>query len=1030
MSGKPHPLRIGWLLPLCTAAIAVVVAAARPDLVGLADESSMDSSRNPIQISADWCQEWHEGEATIALFRGSCRIVQGEQVYSANNMVVWVRGTQSGNVAGDESRQRLTVYMEDSVEVQDASGSRTEQSLWVDLESDAGLTLSVRGRVAERPGTDDPLFRRALRRQNGSERGSLQQTQLTVPVPSGDPSKQIVSVQQPGSLTQPGGLRRVRISPRSFAMPFNVQSFKSENTVPPEQVTILSGGVNVLIDGLIVGGDEGFGAIDLSADRVVVWTEATERGFEPEMLQRPDASFQLYLEGNIVIRQQSRFAQLGGREVSNVVKASRAYYDGRDNRALILDAELQTYVPELDAGVRVRAERLRQNSLQSYHAQNAWFTTSQYGKPGYRIQASDIFVENRPEGWRPSEVDPQTGQPIARDHYWVTTLNPQFFVGDVPLLTLPNSSAPIEESGIPITGVSFGQNRIFGTQLRTRWNALQLLGLQRPSDVDANWELLLDYLSARGPAVGTEGRYGGVDASGNRYQGGGLGYYIHDSGNDNLGLDRRKLVPDDSNRGIIQGQHRHVFSEYGMTLDAELGYASDRNFREQYRENEFDTGKDLETLAYLRQQPTENSMWSLLVRPTVNPFENNTAWLPRGDLYFLGEPLAGGLFNWSSHTSAAYASVNQGDAPANPLDIYSPLPYYTDANGLVAMTRHEVEMPFNLGPLKVAPYALGEAAFWSDSFTSQSIDRLYGKGGVRASLQFGRVFPQVQSELFNLDGLAHKVVLEGDYSYSGSTRKLSEIPQWNEFDDNAQERFRSRLFLNTFGGVLPGEFDPRFYAVRTGAGSYVTSPYHELVDDQQVLRMGMHQRLQTKVGPPDRQRIKDWMTLDLGLSYFPNSDRDNFGSDFGLFSSRYAWHVGDRTSILAGSMYDFFHNGQQLWHVGVQSQRSLRGSAYLGLRQITAGPIDSRIATASYSYALSPKWVSTMSTAYDIGEHRNRGQSFTITRVGEWLLFHVGANYDASKNNPGVMFSVEPRLGGRNSVSSTQLSSLLGIHNN
>ena len=364
MSGKPYPLRIGWLLSLCTAAIAVVVAAARPDLVGLAEESSMDSSHNPIQISADWCQEWREGETTIALFRGSCRIMQGEQVYSANNMVVWVRGTQPGDVAEGESQQRLTVYMEDSVEVQDANGSRTEQSLWVDLISDAGLTLAVRGRVAERPGTEDPLFRRALHRKNGSERGSLQQTQLTVPSLD-DRHGRIVSVQQSGSPQPAGGLRRVRISPRSFAMPFNVQSFKSENTVPPEQVTILSGGVNVLIDGLIVGGDEGFGAIDLSADRVVVWTEATDRGFESEMLQRPDASFQLYLEGNIVIRQQSRFAQFGGREVSNVVRASRAYYDGRDNRALILDAELQTYVPELDAGVRVRAERLRQNSLKS-----------------------------------------------------------------------------------------------------------------------------------------------------------------------------------------------------------------------------------------------------------------------------------------------------------------------------------------------------------------------------------------------------------------------------------------------------------------------------------------------------------------------------------------------------------------------------------------------------------------------------------------------------------------------------------------
>ena len=879
--------------------------------------------------------------------------------------------------------------------------------------------------MADRSGADDPLFRRAVHRTGGSQRGSLQQTQLTVPTPGGsEPAWRTVQ------LAQPNGLRRVRFSARSFAMPFSVQSFESKNTTPPEQVTLLTGGVNVLVDGLVLGGVEGLGTIDLSADRVVIWSDTTENGqFSPEMLQRPDAKLQVYLEGNIVIRQQSRFAEFGDLEVSNVIHASRAFYDARENRALILDAELQSYAPSLDAGVRVRAERLRQNSMQSYHAQNAWFTTSQYGQPGYRIQASDIFLEPRPEIPLPRQVDPETGESMPRDTYWMTALNTQLLVGEVPLFYLPQVTAPLGDPGIPITAVAVGQDRVFGTQLRTRWDAFRLFGIQRPEGVDANWGLQLDYLSERGPAVGTDGRYSGVDSYGNRFGGAGLGYYIHDSGNDNLGLDRRALAPSDPNRGLLQWQHRHFFEAYNMTLDAELGGASDRNFRESYREKEFDTGKDLETLAYLRQQPDENWMWSLLVRPTVNQFENNTAWLPRGDLYFLGEPLFGGLLNWSSHSSAAFASVNQANAPTNPLDIFSPLPYYTDANGLVAMTRHEVEMPFNLGPIKLAPYAMGEAAFWGDSFTSQSIDRLYGRGGLRGSLQFGRVFPQIQSDIFNLDGLAHKVVLDADYSFSGSTRDLSTIPQWNEFDDNAQERFRSRFILNEFGGVLPGQFDPRFYAVRSGAGSSVTSPYHELVDDQQVLRLGMRQRLQTKVGPPDRQRIKDWMLLDLGVSYFPSANRDNFGEDFGLFSTRYIWNVGDRTSIIAGSLYDFFDNGQQLWHAGVQNQRGLRGSVYVGLRQIKGGPIDSRILTASYSYAMSPKWVSTASAAYDLGENRNRGQSLTITRVGEWMLFHVGANYDASKNNPGIMFWVEPRLGGRNNVSSTQLSSLLGIQN-
>ncbi|HUQ68974.1 MAG TPA: hypothetical protein VM165_05600, partial [Planctomycetaceae bacterium] len=280
------------------------------------------------------------------------------------------------------------------------------------------------------------------------------------------------------------------------------------------------------------------------------------------------------------------------------------------------------------------------------------------------------------------------------------------------------------------------------------------------------------------------------------------------------------------------------------------------------------------------------------------------------------------------------------------------------------------------------------------------------------------------SEVFNLSGLAHKMLFDFDYGYADSSRDLSEIPQWNEIDDDAQERFCERLLVNTFGGVLPPEFDPRFYAVRTGAGGSVTAPYHELVDDQQALRLGWRHRLQTKVGPPDRQRIKDWMTLDLGITYFPDAVRDNYGEDLGLFSTRYAWHVGDRTSIVASSLFDFYEDAQNLWSVGVLSQRSVRGSMYVGFRQIQGGPLDSQILTASYSYQMSPKWISTASTAFDIGEGENRGQALTITRVGEWSLIHLGFNFDASKNNVGLQLAIEPRLGTKGPTT-PQLSSLL-----
>jgi hypothetical protein len=192
------------------------------------------------------------------------------------------------------------------------------------------------------------------------------------------------------------------------------------------------------------------------------------------------------------------------------------------------------------------------------------------------------------------------------------------------------------------------------------------------------------------------------------------------------------------------------------------------------------------------------------------------------------------------------------------------------------------------------------------------------------------------------------------------------------------------------------------------------------------LRLALRQRLQTKVGPPERMRIKDWMRLDLGMAYFPNADEDNFGEDLGLLTGNYRWNLSDRTLLLADAQYDLFDDAQELWSLGVLSQRSTRGSIFVGMRQVKGATLDSQILSASYSYRMSPKWVSTAGTAYDLGENMDRGQSLTVTRLGKDFLVHVGANYDRSKDNFGFGIAIEPRFGALDG-SSTQLSSLLGI---
>ncbi len=97
---------------------------------------------------------------------------------------------------------------------------------------------------------------------------------------------------------------------------------------------------------------------------------------------------------------------------------------------------------------------------------------------------------------------------------------------------------------------------------------------------------------------------------------------------------------------------------------------------------------------------------------------------------------------------------------------------------------------------------------------------------------------------------------------------------------------------------------------------------------------------------------------------------------------------------------------------------------YLGYRQIQGGPIDSQLLTASASYAMSPKWIATFGTAYDIAERQDRGQSLTITGIRSDFMVSVGFSVDSSKGNVGIGFMIEPFLGKRD-ASSNQLSPLL-----
>ncbi|MFM8253361.1 MAG: organic solvent tolerance protein OstA [Planctomycetota bacterium] len=801
---------------------------------------------------------------------------------------------------------------------------------------------------------------------------------------------------------------------------FNVKTWDGPDGKP--MGFYVDSGVRLVFDAIDNVQFQGYSVkrIDVEADRVVCWGKLPTNGInlgtadakpEPES----DQPIEVYLEGNIVFREGDR-----------VIYAERMYYNVSNRFGVVLNAEMLTPVPRYNGLVRLKAEALQMFNQQTLQANGAALTTSRLGVPRYWFQANSVQLVDTPS----TRLDPLTRLPVSdqvtgevmADHsYLATSRDNWIFVGGLPVFYWPTIATDLNNPGYYLQRVQLKQDQIFGTQVMLDWDVYQLLGLrnQRPG---TRWLLSTDYLSKRGPGGGTNYRYLGDTLLGipGPYKGEFDAWGIYDTGTDNLGIDRRSLIPNDQWRGRVVWDHRQRFGD-GYQFTGELGLVSDRNFLEQYYEREWDTRKDLTTGLELKRI-VDNRAWSIAGDVRVNSSFMQSDWLPRFDHYWIGAAPVNNVFTWFEHSHIGYAHLHDAATPTDPQDAakFSLLGGEADREGLHTATRQEFDLPIDAGPVKFVPYVLGEAAYWGEDITGEPLTRLYGQAGVRMNLPLWRADPNIQSELFNLNGLAHKINFETELLYADSSKNLDQLPQYEQLDDDAIEQFRRRLLFNTYnqpaGTLVPQTVDPRLFAMRSGLQSWVSSPVTEIAEDLAMAKLGVRQRWQTKRGTPGSERIIDWIVLDAHASLFANPSRDNFGETLGLLDYDFRWHIGDRFTLLSDGYMDMFDDALRTASIGGLISRPDRGSLYVGYRTIQGAkqpgaltPLDSQLVNLILDYRMNEKWIVTTASSYDFGEGGNHSQSFSLTRAGESFLIRLGANYDFSRDNFGVVFMIEPR---------------------
>ena len=416
-----------------------------------------------------------------------------------------------------------------------------------------------------------------------------------------------------------------------------------------------------------------------------------------------------------------------------------------------------------------------------------------------------------------------------------------------------------------------------------------------------------------------------------------------------------------------------------MRFQGQFAYQSDRDYREQFYKQEFDVARNLESYAYVNGA-VNNLGGSLLAQGNfLRPWVTESQALPRLDGYLIGQTFFNDYLSYSARGSAGYFRFRP--ATAAPLPVV-PTDLQRVDTGRFGVNQ-ELAAPFDLGPVRLSPYGILDTTYYTEDLTGSGRGRLYGGGGVRATLPYTKYF-DVDSELFNVKGLNHKGIIQANYFYARSNTDYTRLPQLDRLaDDGIDQAYRyirpaQTIYVPGPDGValaVSQQFDPQRLAIRRLLENRI-----DTLDDIHVLQLEQHHRLQTKRGFPGSEHTVDWFTLDTSISLFPEKARDNFGKTIGLSEYSALWNVGDRTSVSSSGWIDPLDVKTRYFSAGSNFSRPDGTLFHLSYRQID--PISSRAVTLAAGYQLSRRYSTFLSSTYDFGIQSALSNTLTLNRIG------------------------------------------------
>ncbi|MBI2806396.1 MAG: hypothetical protein HYX68_15560 [Planctomycetes bacterium] len=1033
----------------------------------------------PINVSADHAATWDEAGRKVFLLKDAV-ISQGSTVFRSPEAVVWVDQARFEK----EKVYHVVVFGDKSVRLERTKAEVQADYGYLRTATTEGVTLNVyKSQVLKRDLSSDRLYLRALANLSAMPEakpaspalvqpiattsnpgagiqltGGSQPAPLpSVPTPLIDPKKSLdlppapepkktFFFQVPGDpkaipepkfpgagpmppspppmfspnpLPAPAPRKaqpRVSIRPR-YAGNLQVQ-YKPMDDGMTAVIVTGTGGVIVLINGAARRTPDNPGNLDIEADHVVIWTKGNGQKLFSDMKSEHGAdsgAHEIYMSGHVEIRTRTK------NEVETL-RAEEVYYDVRRGVAVARKADLEIMSGKLYRPLHMITDELIQVNPKLYKAVGVGLYSSIIpSDPGLIFNADDVTIDERQTERTYLGLFPaydRDGKRVVDTERHFTGRNLVARIEGVPLFYFPYLRGNIEDPLGPFEGANISYDRILGFQLYTTWDIYDLLNL--PKIEGTRWRLNADYLSARGPGLGTEFDFRGRDLFGTKaYFTGVMKLYgMMDNNPDLLGGNRGQEtfwpsamtpipITHPTYRGWAYGKINVQDLPAGFNVLGQLSFLSDRNFLEQYYFNTHLNELNQNTYLYAKQQQ-DNWAWSLFGQISVREWVTETDWLPKADGYLTGQTFLDDWLVYNARASAGFGRLRPSSlAPF----AYMPTDIRTDA-GRVDLLQ-DISLPFYLGPVKVAPYVVGDLAYYSQDVSGDSRGRLYGGAGLRWNMPLSRLFPDIQSELFNLNGIYHKVNLTGNYFTAASSSRFTNFSQFDRLNDDATDQAlrditpRQSALNPTNASYLTSSplFNPQSYLIRRLIDSNV-----DTLDQIDVLQLGIRQRWQTKRGFPGNEHVIDWMTFNLGVSIFPRSDRDNFGHTFGILEYDWTWNIGDRTALTSSGWFEPFDGGPRVFDFGAVLQRPDTTQFYIGYRQID--PVRSKAVVANVTYPFSSKYALTANTIWDFGVNVQTYGVY-LTRMGTDVMVNFGINYNSTVNTFGVAFEVLPNLSRR-----------------